>query len=284
MVDTNTSPSTAFKVALVQMEPVHLNKESNIVKMIAFIRDAASKGTRLIVFPELIVTGYVLPYDPQEKRRFYDVSEPVPGPTTDQIATLCEQLGVYVVFGMAERGESPFGPVMHNVSVIVGPHGFVGVHRKVHLPGDEKLYFQPGKEFAVFDTGLGKIALLVCYDFWFPESSRLAGLKGAQIIIDSANWPVFDTDTWFALGPGNAVSNVVWFIQVNRVGGEDHWPGFGGSQIIAPAGVVRSRATDGEGITYGDIDVALVSEQRMMTPVWFDRRPEVYGELAKESG
>jgi predicted amidohydrolase len=277
-----TPPSSEFAAALVQMAPAHLDAKTNVDRMVAFIRQAAGHGARLIVFPELVVTGYILPYDPAEKRRFYETAEPIPGPTTDRIAGLSEELGVHIVFGTAERRESLVGPVMHNTSVMVAPDRSIAVHRKVHLPGDEKLYFQPGNEISVFDTALGKISLLVCYDFWFPESTRIAGLKGAQIIIDSANWPAFDTDTWFALGPGVAASNVLWLIQVNRVGGEDHWPGFGGSQIIAPSGKVVVRAGGEEGITYGAIDPSAVEERRILTPVWFDRRPELYGPVARE--
>ena len=282
MSNETSSSLTEFTVALVQMAPAHLDANTNIDRMATFIRDAAGRGARLIVFPELVVTGYILPYDPVEKCLFYETSEPIPGPATDRIGVLAGELGVYVVFGMAERGESLFGPVMHNVSVMVGPDRSVAVHRKTHLPGDERLYFQPGNTVSVFDTALGKVSLLVCYDFWFPEVSRIAGLRGAQIIIDSANWPAFDTETWYALGPGVAASNVVWLIQVNRVGGEDHWPGFGGSQVVAPSGKVVVRGDGAEGITYGTIDPAAVSERRMLTPVWFDRRPELYGPVAQD--
>jgi len=277
MLKEAVSPkSTTFKTALVQMEPSHLNVDKNRREMVRLIDEAAREGARLIVFPELAVTGYVGPYSPQEFQGFYEASEPVPGPTTKLIEMAARQKGAFIIFGMAERGESPLGPVMHNVSVLVGPDGYIGRHRKIHLPGGEKLYFRPGDEVEVYDTGLGKIALLVCYDFWFPETSRIAALKGAEIVVDSANWPAFDTDVWYALGPGNAASNVLWLVQVNRLGGEDYWPGFGGSQIVDPSGKVTARGTDEQTIVYGEIDTALVVARRMVTPVLFDRRPELY--------
>ena len=270
-----------FSTALVQMEPAHLNRKRNIDKMTGFIREAAAAGARLIVFPELVITGYVPPYVPSERIAFYEASEPVPGPTSTLIQHLAQEYGVYVVFGMIERGQSDLGPVMYNVAVMVGPGGVIACHRKVHLPGGEKLYFVPGSEIRVFATDLGRIALLVCYDFWFPESARIAGLKGAQVIVDCANWPSFDVDPWFAMGPGTAASNALWFVQVNRVGGEEYWPGFGGSQISGPGGRVVTRATDQEGIFYGEMDVAETTQRRMTTPIWFDRRPEVYEEIVK---
>jgi predicted amidohydrolase len=274
--------ATKFKVALVQMAPAHLDKKANVDKMVSFINGASRGGAKLIVFPELIITGYVGPYAPPEFIGFYQASEPIPGPTTKLIQKVAEEKGVYIIFGMAERGESKLGLVMHNVSVMVGPKGFLGHHRKVHLPGGEKLYFTPGDEIKVFDTEIGRIALLVCYDFWFPESSRIAGLKGAQIIVDSANWPAFDVDPWFALGPGIAASNMLWLVQVNRVGGEPYWPGFGGSQLVNPSGKVMTKGTDKEGIFYGDIDTGEVMQRRTVPPVWFDRRPEIYDPLVKK--
>jgi predicted amidohydrolase len=282
MAKEQVRSGTQFKTALVQMEPAHLDKKANIDKMVRFINEAAKADAKLIVFPELIVTGYVGPYMASERAGFYEASEPIPGPTTNRIQAIAEKKGVYVVFGMAERGESNLGPIMHNVAVLAGPRGFLGHHRKVHLPGVEKLYFTAGDEIKVFDIDLGRISLLVCYDFWFPESSRIAGLKGAQIIVDTANWPAFDVDPWFAMGPGVAASNVVWFVQVNRVGGEQSWPGFGGSQIIGPSGRVVTKGTDKEAVFYGDIDVAEVDRRRALTPVWFDRRPNLYEPIAEK--
>jgi predicted amidohydrolase len=268
-----------FKAALVQMSPLHLDKRANVEKMKRFINDAAKAGARLIVLPELIVTGYISPEAPDDRARFYEASEEIPGPTTKRIGEIADRAGVYVIFGMAERGESRLGPVMYNAAVMAGPSGFLRRHRKIHLPGEEKLYFAAGDDIGVFETDIGRIALLVCYDLWFPESARIAGLKGAQIIVASANWPSFDTDPWFALGPGIAASNVIWFIQVNRVGGEPSWPGFGGSQLVDPSGRVIAKGADGESIAYGDIDTREIMRRRGMTPVWFDRRPDLYGAI-----
>jgi len=279
---SEASEMTKFKTAYVQMTPSHLDKKANVDKMVRFIGEAAAQGAKLVVFPELIVTGYVGPLSPPEWNGFYQASESIPGPTTNLLQKVAAEKGVYVVFGMVERGVSKLGPCMHNVAVLLGPRGLIGYHRKVHPPLGEKLYWQAGDEFKVFDTELGRIGLLVCYDLWFPESSRIEGLKGAQIIIDVANWPAFDVDSWAALGPGIAISNMVWFIGVNRVGGEDFWPGHGASMIVNPSGKVISNGTDKEGIFYGDIDLAEVTSRRSFPPVWFDRRPELYELIIKK--
>ncbi|HUJ69519.1 MAG TPA: carbon-nitrogen hydrolase family protein [Syntrophorhabdales bacterium] len=279
MRGNSVSEAGPFRAALVQMSPLHLEKPTNVERMERFIHEGAKAGARLIVLPELIVTGYVSPEAPDDRARFYEASEKIPGPTTQRIGEVADRAGVYVIFGMAERGESRLGPVMHNAAVMVGPRGFLCRHRKIHLPGEEKLYFAAGNDVEVFETDLGKITLLVCYDLWFPETARIAGLKGAQIIVDCANWPSFDTDPWFAMGPGIAASNILWFVQVNRVGGEPSWPGFGGSQIVSPSGRVVARGTDDESIVYGEIDTAEIMKRRGETPVWFDRRPDLYGAI-----
>ena len=277
-----TSEIDSFKAACVQMTPIHLDKRANIDKMAIFIKEAVKQGAKLIVFPELIITGYVGPISPKEYQDFYQASEPIPGPTINLLCEIAEENNVYVVFGMVERGESKLGPVMYNVAVLLGPNGLIGNHRKSHLPVVEKNYWLPGNEIEVFDTQLGRISLFVCYEFWFPEVIRVAGLKGAQIIIDIANWPVFDTDPWFAMGPGIAAANMAWFIGVNRVGGEDYWPGMGGSMIVNPSGKVVTKGTDKECIFYGDVDITEVMKRRSFPPVWFDRRPELYESILKK--
>lgn len=271
-----------FTVATVQMAPAHLDKKANVEKMVGFVKEAANKGAKLIVFPEMIVTGYVGPITPPEYAGFYNNAESIPGPTTVQMQKLAQEYGVYIIFGMPERGESKLGPVLYNTAAIVGPDGFIANYRKTHLPLGEKNYFHYGNEIKVFDTKVGRIALLVCYDFWFPESSRLAALKGAQIIVDVANWPVFDTDPWFALGPGVAASNKVWFVGVNRVGGEEFWPGFGGSLVVAPSGKVVLKANDKEGISYATIDLEELTMARAFPPIYTDRRIDLYEPLMKK--
>jgi predicted amidohydrolase len=264
------------------MTPVHLDKKANTDKMVASIGEAAGQGARLIVFPELIITGYVGPISPKEYQDFYQASEPIPGPTTNLFSEIAGKNNVHIVIGMVEKGESKLGPVMYNVAVLFGPKGFIGIHRKSHLPVVEKNYWLPGNEIEVFDTQLGRISLFVCYEFWFPETVRVAGLKGAQIIIDIANWPAFDTDPWFALGPGVAAANMAWFIGVNRVGGEDYWPGMGGSMIVNPSGKIITRGSDKEGIFYGYVDLTEIMKRRSFPPVWFDRRPELYESILKK--
>ena len=278
---SEASEMTHFKVAMVQMTPVHLEKKANIDKMIGFVKEAASQGAKLIIFPELITTGYVGCYSPPEYNGFYEASEPIPGPTTIRFQKMAEERGVYIVFGMPERGESQFASVMYNTAAIVGPKGLIDCHRKVHLPLGEKTFFLPGDEIKVFRTELGRISLFVCYDLWFPEIHRIAGLKGANIMIDVTNWPEFDMDAWFALGSGLAASQMVWYMGVNRVAGENYWPGAGGSILVNPSGKILAKGENKEGIVYGDIDMTEVMKRRTLPPTWFDRRPDLYESLLK---
>jgi len=278
---SEASEMTQFKVAMVQMNPVHLDKMANVHKMMTFVEEAANQGAKLIVFPELITTGYVGEMSPPEYNGFYEASEPIPGPTTDSFQKIAEKRGVYIVFGMPERGKSQLGLVMYNTVAIVGPKGLIDRHRKIHLPLGEKSFFHPGDEIKVFHTELGQISLLVCYDNWFPEIHRVAGLKGAHIMIDVTNWPEFDMDAWFALGSGLAAARQLWFVGVNRVGGENYWPGVGGSIIVNPSGKILTKGGNKEGIVYGDIDITEVMKRRTFPPVWFDQRPDLYESLLK---
>jgi len=281
---SQASETMTFKVAMVQMTPVHLDKKANVKKMTGFVKEAADRGAKLIIFPELITTGYVGPISPPEYNGFYEASEPVPGPTTESLQKLAEERGVYIIFGMPERGKSRLGPVMYNTAAIVGPKGLIDRHRKIHLPLGEKCYFMPGDQVKVFDTEYGRLSLLVCYDNWFPEIHRIAGLKGANIIIDVTNWPAFDMDAWFALGTGIAASRELYFIGVNRVGGEDYWPGVGGSIIANPSGKILTKGENKEGIVYGEIDMSEIAKRRSFPPVWFDHRADLYESLLKGVG
>lgn len=281
---SEASEMTHFKVAMVQMTPVHLDKKANVDKMAGFIEEAANQGAKLIIFPELITTGYVGCFSPPEYNGFYEASEPIPGPTTTKFQKMAQEKGVYIVFGMPERGENQLGPVMYNTAAIVGPKGLIDRHRKIHLPLGEKTFFFSGDEIKVFHTEVGRISLFVCYDLWFPEIHRIAGLKGANIMIDVTNWPEFDMDAWFALGSGLAASQMVWYIGVNRVAGENYWPGAGGSIIVNPSGKILTKGENKEGIVYGDIDITEVMKRRTLPPAWFDRRPDLYESLLKGMG
>ncbi|MBL8583790.1 MAG: hydratase, partial [Rhizobiaceae bacterium] len=169
-------------VACIQMEPHIGETEANVARSIRLMEDAAAKGAQLVVLPELCNTGYVF----ETRAEARALAEPVPdGPTCQAWAAAAARLGLHMVAGITERD----GEMLYNCAVIIGPDGLVGRYRKVHLWGDEALFFAPGNlGFPVFDTPLGRIGCHICYDCWFPESFRLAALQGAEIVCVPTNW------------------------------------------------------------------------------------------------
>ncbi len=168
-----------MKVAYVQMEPVFLRPEVNYSKAEELIREAADLGAQLVVLPELFDTGYNF----RSREEVESVAGQIPdGPTTEFLMGLSRELGVFIVAGTAEKDEKGR---LYNSAVITGPigSGYIGKYRKVHLFYREKLFFEPGDlGFHVFNIGIAKVGVMICFDWFFPESARTLALKGAEII------------------------------------------------------------------------------------------------------
>lgn len=173
--------------------------QANIEKATVFIKQAAEQGVDLIVFPEETITGFgfhgVREYSAEDKMYMHHVAELVPeGRSTETFAALAKQYDMYIVFGIAEALEDR-QEVTYNTAVLVGPEGYVGKYRKTHLPVNERFYHYPNPgDFPVFDTKIGKIGIMVCYDVMFPEIARILAVKGAQIICCPTCWPNMKKD------------------------------------------------------------------------------------------
>jgi predicted amidohydrolase len=212
--------SAVIKVAALQMEPRFGDKDWNIAESIRLIDAAAAKGAVLMVLPELCNTGYVF----ESREEALSLAEPVPGgPTTEAWIDKAREHRVYLCAGITERD----GTMLYNSVVVVGPGGFIGTYRKMHLWDREKLWFEPGNlGFPVFELPFGTIGCRICYDVWFPESTRILTLQGADIICDSTNWvdaPPMQSKT----KPTAAVSasqmslmNSVYSVCADRVGAD----------------------------------------------------------------
>src|SRR6185436_3809496 len=135
----------------------------------------------LLVLPELFATGYQF----VTKSEIESLAEPVPdGLTTKRLTELARMHGMYLVAGLPERA----GASIYNSAVVVGPAGFVGCYRKTHLFFEEMDYFSPGNTgFQVWDCGAARVGVMVCFDWFYPESARVLALKGADIICHPSN-------------------------------------------------------------------------------------------------
>ena len=274
-------PGERFKVALAQLECVVGDKEANLAKMGEMVRRAKAGGARLVIFPELSLTGYVC------RDLFYELAEPIPGPSTERVAEMAREEGVFIVFGLPEKSQIS-GSLLYNAAVLVGPGGLIGTYRKMFLPThsvfEEKRYFRPGYGADVFRTDLGRIGLMICYDVFFPEVARLLRLKGAQLIIAISASPGVRSAYFETLLPARALENTVHLAYVNLAGREDGLHFWGGSCLIGPTGSIIAKAKyDEEDLVVAELDLSDADRAGVFLPMLRDLRPELYEELRREA-
>ena len=170
-----------YITGLVQMS-CSPSPDENLQKAAALVEDAAQRGAEIVCLPELFRSQY---FCQREDAGLFDLAETVPGPTTETLGKVAKARGVVIVAPLFER-RAP--GVYHNSAAVIDASGeVVGLYRKMHIPDDpayyEKFYFTPGDlGFRAFDTQVGRIATLICWDQWYPEGARLAALQGPSIL------------------------------------------------------------------------------------------------------
>ena len=262
-----------MKVAYVQMEPRLLDVNRNLSKAEKFIREAAAKGAELIVLPELFDTGYNF----QSREEVESVAMEIPdGETTEFLAEQSREHGVFIVAGTAEKDEKG---KLYNSAVITGPlgSGYIGKYRKIHLFYREKLFFEPGNlDFRVFNIGIAKIGVMICFDWFFPEAMRTLALKGADIIAHPSNLVMPYAPRAM---PIRALENRVFSITANRVGEERGLRFIGKSTIASPkAEILAMGSEDREEVEVVELSLEEARNKRIneLNDVFRDRRPEFY--------
>lgn len=286
-------PQAPFQIGLIQMS-CSPDPDSNLAKAVACIRDAAAAGARIVCVEELFRSQY---FCREENAAFFDLAEPVPGPTTERFSELARELEIVIVGSIFERRAAG---VYHNTAVVFDADGsMAGMYRKMHIPDDplyfEKYYFTPGDlGFRSFDTRYARIAPLVCWDQWYPEGARLAALAGAQVLFyptaigwhpsEKARYGKAQHDAWRTIQRSHAIANGVYVAAVNRVGYEgppEHGLEFwGGSFVADPFGQVLAEAShDREETLIVECDPARIEEVRRNWPFLRDRRIDAYGPI-----
>ncbi len=253
------------------MKVGYLQSNPRIMRVAENVRDAThlieGMDADLIVLPELFNTGYALTQQELEK-----VSEEVPrGPTLRRLEDLAMQRGMALVAGFAERSGDSF----YNSAALITPSG-MKVHRKVHLFGKEKRIFQSGDRFDVHRFKGVRIGLMVCFDWFFPESCRTLMLKGAEIIAHPANLVL---PLWPRAAITRAVENRVFIVTASRVGCERGLRFIGKSQIVSPSGQVLSSASRSKvEQAVVEVDPSLARDKRVtpLNDMVKDRRPGAY--------
>jgi predicted amidohydrolase len=265
------------KVGLAQISCKRGDKAANIMKIEDKVTKAKQQGAQLVIFPELSLTGYTL------RDRVYELAETIPGHSTTVLEKIVKKTETYIVFGMPELSEKTQATV-YNAAVLVGPDGFIGKYRKMYLPThsifEEKRYFRPGYQTPVFETKLGKIGLIICYDIFFPEVSRLIRLKGAQLIVCISASPATRRTFFETLTAARAIENTAFLAYVNLVGIEDGLQFWGGSRLVGPNGKVLIKAKyDEEDLVIGEINYADIRPTEAFVPILKDLRPELFDKL-----
>jgi predicted amidohydrolase len=272
---------STWKIAGVQMDCRFTDKAHNLAGIRARLREAATAGARLVVFPECILTGYG--FESLDEARPF--AEPIPGPASQAVAEDCKSLNVFAVFGLLERDDQGR---LFNACALVGPSGVVGSYRKIHLPclGVDRFVTPGDRPFAVHDLGGLRLGITICYDGSFPESARTLTLLGADLVVLPTNWPPPAVKTAQYLVPARALENHIYYLAVNRVGEERGFRFVGGSRLAGCNGDLIIQAGDTEQIITAEIDPDHARRKRIVhIPGAYeidrvgDRRPELYGPL-----
>ncbi len=268
-------------------------KQAMIEKHLAMVRAAAADRAQIVCLQEIFYGPY---FCAEQTTRWHNFAERVPdGPTVQLMMSLAKEMGVALVVPIYEVEDSDIedARVFYNTAAVIGRDGaFIGKYRKAHIPHAapgfwEKYYFRPGNlGFPVFDLGLCKIGVYLCYDRHFPEGARVMGLNGAEIVFNPSAVIAGPNDfLWKIEPPALAVANGYFVAAINRVGTEAPWnlgDFFGQSYFCNPRGKILAEGSrDKDEIVTADLDLDLIPEVRRAWPFYRDRRPELYGDLVK---
>jgi beta-ureidopropionase len=277
---------TTIRAAIIQAH-ANLSKDEAVDKHVGLIAKAAAEGAQITCLQE-IFNG---PYFPAEQDpKWYATAEREDGPTVTRMRELARDHGMALVVPFYEE-EQP--GVYYNSAVVIERDGNVlGKYRKTHLPHVgpcfwEKYYFKPGNlGYPVFETSVGRVGLIICYDRHFPEVARQLGLKGAELVFNpSATVESLSRYLWELEQPAHAVANGYWIAAINRVGTEEPLNSnrfYGSSYFCDPRGQIVARASeDGDEVLVADVDLDKAREVRNTWQFLRDRRPETYEELTE---
>jgi N-carbamoyl-D-amino-acid hydrolase len=297
--------SRVLNVAAAQLGPIARDepREEVVERLIALLREGASRGAQLVVFPELALTTFFPRWQLSDEELLAFYEREMPSPEVQPLFDEAQRLGVGFHLGYAECTDDGH---RYNTAILVEPGGtIVAKYRKVHLPGHEeyeewrpfqhleRAYFEPGPGFAVHDAFGGRVGLAICNDRRWPETYRLLGLEGVELVCIGYNTPVhyppdpgqdrlagFHNNLVMASG---AYQNGTWVVGVAKGGVEEGVELLAESQIIAPSGeVVAKCMTDGDEVIVAacDLDLCAHYKDTLFNFARY-RRPEVYRRISE---
>ncbi|GAB4148285.1 MAG: nitrilase [Planctomycetaceae bacterium] len=270
--------------------------------MESWCRQAVDAGAELVLFPELLIHGHCTP-------NTWEIAEPVPdGPSTKRACELARKHGLFLSVGLSEKEKD----IVFNTQILVGPDGYIGKQRKIHLSRDEVLFYKGGREIPVFDIGKCKVGMIICYDNQFPELARILALKGADVLLmpHAARVKMWDDtpesitaarqatyDLFSSSYRMRARENACFAVladQAGRAGYVENYPKdspaqphhAGAAFVIAPDGDILAEAQRemirDEMIVHDLCADRLAAARRLPNYTLKTRRPELYEELIRE--
>ena len=279
------------KVGIIQMTCAK-DKQANINKATAKIKQAAAEGAQIICLQELFASLYFCDVEDYDN---FALAEAIPGKTTDDFSKLAKELDVVIIASLFEkRAEGLY----HNTVAVLDADGkYLGKYRKNHIPDDpafyEKFYFTPGDlGYKVFKTKYATIGTLICWDQWYPEAARITALMGAEIIFypTAIGWATSQSEevnteqynAWQTIQRSHAIANGVHVVSVNRCGHEGDMNFWGGSFISNPFGRLLYEAShQNEEIHVEELNLSKTNEYRIHWPFLRDRRIDTYSPICK---
>jgi N-carbamoylputrescine amidase len=279
------------KVGVFQMR-MHQDAGTNLKRATDLIHQAADKGAQIVATPELFTSLY---FCQKEDAAYFDLAEPIPGPTTEALAKVARERGISIVGSLFEKRAAG---LFHNTAVVLSPEGkLAGKYRKMHIPDDpnyyEKFYFTPGDlGFQAFDTPQAKVGTLVCWDQWYPEGARLTAMKGAEVLFyptaigaharEPGGIPEKQRQAWITIQRAHAIANGVFVAVANRVGNEEEMQFWGSSFIADPLGEILVQGSkDKEEVLVAECDLDAIDGTREGWPFFRDRRIDAYVDITK---
>lgn len=264
-----------MRLAVVQTNPVFGEIKNNVQSV---IQQMENVDADLFVLPELFNTGYNF----ISKEEVEQVAESTDEFTFQEIYSCAKKKNCFVVYGFAERElNTPLSPfengdsqtpnlqpqtIFYNSSALVGPNGLIGLYRKVHLYFRENIFFSPGNlGFPIFDLPFGKVGMMICFDWYFPESARTLALQGAQLICQPANLVMSHCPDSLVT---RCLENRVFVALADRVGdenrGEINFHFIGKSEIVSPNGEILVRLGESEtNIAVAEINLSLAKNKQL---------------------
>jgi N-carbamoylputrescine amidase len=290
-----SAASSIVKVGLIQTA-CSPDPSANLRKTLAAAERAAKSGARIICTQELFRSQY---FCQSEDHEFFNLAEPVPGPSTRAFQKLAKKHAVVIIASIFEKRASG---LYHNTAAIIDADGsLLGIYRKMHIPDDplyyEKFYFTPGDlGFRAWQTKYAKIGVLICWDQWYPEGARLTALQGAEILFyptaigwhpdEKSEHGALQHSAWETIQRSHAIANGCYVAVPNRIGHErlvgkgiEFW---GQSFVAGTSGEILAKASSSrEETLIVPLDLKQVDATRTHWPFLRDRRIDAYGDITR---